>query len=253
MINHSKLWTDEEIAFLHEVKDLLPSERYARYKERFPQSKRTKAGIQTKASDIGAVSYHAQKKALPLYREREKKGYVQIKVAQPNVYWQKQKWIYLETHPWEYLTMNEDDVFIFLDGDNRNFNPDNIERMTRKEQSVFLHFGGIVRGNPKQTRINLYLARLKLAQLDVGDKLGQTVQYGGGRSFKDDVNRRAREYMKKKRATNPDYRKRVCEYNKKRYHEMKNDQERYEKHKAYHREWERQKRERLKNDNANSQ
>ena len=62
------------------------------------------------------------------YIQNIKKGYL-IKIAQPNVWMSKSKWVYLESHPWEYEDiMTHRYNFIFLDGDSRNFAPDNIAK-----------------------------------------------------------------------------------------------------------------------------
>ena len=80
--------------------------------------------------------------------------------------------MYLETHPREVKNINETDVFIFLDGDNRNFAPNNIERLERKLQPAFIHCGGVVKGNATLSRINLARAKLTVAMLDAGEKIG---------------------------------------------------------------------------------
>lgn len=204
-------WTQEQVDFLFEIKDSrTKKERYDRFKERFPDTDYSLLAVSYKASEVGAVRFKINKKARPLYTEREKKGYIQIKVAMPNTYIPKQKWVYLETHPWIYPLVEDTDVFIFLDGDNRNFAPDNIELLKRKEQTAFLHFGGVVKGNAELTRLHLAQARLKIAQLDVAEKIGDVkVYFCKGeyrRVVRKEMNRKAREYIRHKYATSEEYR-----------------------------------------------
>lgn len=147
-------------------------------------------------------------KCRPLYSEQIKKGYVRIKVAMPNVWWSKAKWVYLETHPEELKNIQENDCFYFLDGNNRNFDPDNIFLVHRREQAIFQYFGGVVKDDPQQTKIHLLQARLKLTRLDKMQDIGQIKYFGNYRMTLDDYHKhcedwkeRSRiEYQKKKEA-----------------------------------------------------
>ena len=100
----------------------------------------------------------------------------------------------METHPWEDFT--ERSNYIFLDGNNRNFSPENIERVELKYMAQFNYCGGCVKDNPELTRLHVIQAKLKLATLDAGERLGLTADGGGGsgRVFIAERNRRAREY-----------------------------------------------------------
>lgn len=194
-------WKDEYLEYLFELKDCLTKkERAIKFKEKFQDTNFTIIAISQKASEIGATRQHPQRKGKELYSEQIKKNYVRIKVAQPSVWWQKQKWVYLETHPEAYLDLEETDVFIFLDGDNRNFDRKNIERLKRKEQPAFMHCGGIVKGNPELTRLNLTRARLKLKVLDLGVKTGDVTMYPSGKRIPKEYQiKKAKEYREKKK------------------------------------------------------
>lgn len=195
-------WTDEYIAFLFELTNVeRKEERAILFKQRFPETDFTKYAITSKMCEVGASKKRKYTyNNLPLYAEQIKKGYVRIKVAQPNIWWQKQKWVYLETHPWEYNNINETDVFIFLDGDNRNFDPNNIERLERRLQMCFLHYGGIIKGNATLSRINLARAKLATAMLDVGEKVGLCGRSKtNGRYFKEKMREHSRRYRAKKK------------------------------------------------------
>lgn len=232
-------WTDEYIAYLFELTNVkLKKDRVKMFKQKFPESDFTENAIATKMSEVGASrkrDYSWNKKQL--YSERVKKGYFQIKVAQPNVWWQKQRWVYLETHPEEYNDIGEKDCFYFLDGNNRNFNPENIVRVKRREQSVFQNLGGVVKGHPEITKLHLLQARLKLAMLDVGEKQNLTVRYNSGRVFREELNEKARVYQKKRYTEDKIYRQKKLESKLQNYKKLKSDPARYEKHKAYQREW----------------
>lgn len=115
-----------------------------------------------------------------LYSEHIKHDYVFIKVAQPNVWKSKARWIWEETHPGEIATAQ--DNFIFLDGNNRNFDPANIERISIKERTLFIQAGG-VSSNPEITKLNILRARLKLAQLDYGERHNMVKNTSGGRRW----------------------------------------------------------------------
>lgn len=195
-------WTDEYIDFLFTLSDASKKDRLRLFKERFPESDFTINAISTKMCEVRATkkrNFACNRK--PLYSEQIKKGYVRIKVAQPSVWWQKQKWVYVETHPYEWNDIEETDTFYFLDGNNRNFNPENIVRVKRKEQGPFQMCGGVVPGHPELTYQHLLQARLKLAQLDLGEKIGLVKNYGGGRRFKEDINEWARERRNKLKDT----------------------------------------------------
>ena len=195
-------WKDEYIEFLFEIKNCkTKQERHDKFKEKFPETDFSIIAISQKASDIGATRFTNKKKlnVYPLYTERVKKGYVRIKVSEKK-WMPKQKWVYLNTHPESYLDMDETDVFIFLDGDNMNFSRTNIERLKRSEQPAFMHCGGIVKGNPELTKLNLTRARLKLKILDLGVKTGDVTMYPSGQRIPKEYQRRkAKEYREKKK------------------------------------------------------
>lgn len=243
-------WKKEYIDFLFTLTDVKSKQdRLIMFKEKFPESDFTKNAIATKMQEVGALkkrncsSYNKR----PLYSEQIKKGYVRIKVAEPGVWMQKSKWVYLETHPWEYNDIQETDSFYFLDGNNRNFNPDNILLVHRCEQTIFQFLGGVVPGHPELTKQNILQARLKLAQLDLGEKLGLIGNYGGGRRFRDEANEKTRAYHKKYYATEKG--KEMYNANRKRYMDkLRSDPERYAAYKKRRSEWYKKYREKKKNE-----
>lgn len=68
----------------------------------------------------------------------QKKGYIRIKVAEPNKWMQYQRYIWEKHHPGQSA---EGKIVMFLDSNTRNFNPDNLVCVTRQEMSVMASLG----------------------------------------------------------------------------------------------------------------
>lgn len=196
-----KIWTDKLNAWLLTTKGMTTKDAYALFLRTFPEiTDVTRCAFSNQRSKMGAsgecYNRNFLRKPRPLYSEQVKKGYVRIKVAMPNVWMQKSKWVYMETHPWE--DFSERSNYVFLDGDNRNFDPLNIERIPLRCMGLFNLMGGCEVGNPEVTRIRILIVRLKLARFDLGEKIGQTVKYGVSRSFRHELNHRAKVYRRRK-------------------------------------------------------
>ena len=192
-----KVWTDELNEWLKTTKGMTPKESFILFQKTYPQiTDVTYTAFKNQRSRMGAAKeykgLHVARKPRPLYAEHYKKGYVRIKIAQPNVWVTKSKWVYMETHPWEDFT--ERSNYIFLDGNNRNFDPHNIERVPLKIMGVFNLLGGCVKGSPELTKLRILQAKLKIAMLDAGEKHGLVTDGGSGRLFIKERNKRAREY-----------------------------------------------------------
>lgn len=183
MKHFRKIWDNEKDRWLMEHKEMNRKEAYKLFLKSFSDvSDVTDRAFYNERSRIGAVTVYNTRRstrAKPLYSEQTKKGYVKIKVAQPNVWKTKSRWVYEETHPWE--DFSERSNYIFLDGNNRNFNPNNIERVPLKLMGVFNGLGGCAKGDPEVTRLRILQAKLKVAQFDAGEKLGDVVRYGRSR------------------------------------------------------------------------
>lgn len=198
MKHFRKIWDKEKHDWIFAHKDLNRNESYGLFCKAFPDADVSKIAYFNERSRIGAsrcdwVGKH-NKTAKPLYSEQIKKGYVRIKIAQPSVWISKAKWVYMETHPWE--DFSERSNYIFLDGNSRNFAPDNIERVPLKLMGIFNLLGGTAE-TPELTRLRIAQAKLKYKTLDAGEELGLVVYNGkyGGRRFKEDRNAKAREYQ----------------------------------------------------------
>lgn len=192
-----KVWTEEINEWLKTTKGLKPSEAYSLFLKTYPDiTDVTRTAFCNQRSRMKCAGVctnpHFSRKPRPLYSEQIKKNYVRIKIAQPNVWVSKAQWVYMETHPWE--DFSERSNYIFLDGDNRNFHPDNIERVPLSVMGLFNLMGGTEKDSPDITRLRIAQAKLKLAIMDAGEKRGLVANGGGGRVFIEERNRRAREY-----------------------------------------------------------
>ena len=200
MEHFRKIWDDEKCRWLVSHKDVDRRTAYKMFLENFPDAADVSfIAFCNQRSRLGACprsnGWKGSRKPRPLYSEQIKKGYVRIKIAQPNVWVSKAKWVYMETHPWEDFT--ERSNYIFLDGDNRNFDPANIERVPLSLMGIFNGLGGCVPGDPDATRLRLAVAKVKVASLDAGEKMGLVGCYthkgGHFRRFRADSARRMRE------------------------------------------------------------
>jgi len=233
MLTFRKIWTKELNDFLLSTKGMKRQDAYKLFNEKYPAiTDVTETAFYNQRSRVGAAdkskgSSH-NRTPRPLYSEQIKKGYVRIKIAQPNVWVSKAKWVYMETHPDEYeIIQKERANYIFLDGNSRNFNPDNIARVPLYLMTIFNNLGGCEKEQPDITRLRVTMARLKWEQLNIGEKLGLVADGGGGRVFIDYRNARAREYHRRPevrerinararaaRTENPEKYKKILERNK---------------------------------------
>lgn len=231
MKNFRKIWNDDTNGFLLKNKDMVFNHKafYEAFMKEFPDSRVTYCAFKNQCSRLGVVSRknpHGACKCRPLYSEHYKKGYVRIKIAQPNVWISKAKWVYMETHPWEDFT--EPSEYIFLDGNIRNFHPDNIERLPKRINTLFANAGGN-KGGPEIVKLRIAQCKLKMAMLDAGEKLGLTCSTTAGRRFIEERNASQRERMKRL-LKDDDYRKKFNQQRREYKQRIKeSDPERYKK------------------------
>lgn len=113
----------------------------------------------------------------PVMSFQEKKGYVRIKVAEPNVWMQYQRYVWEQNHPGESA---EGKTVIFMDGNNRNFDPSNLECVTRAELSVMSMFGHTKQMTREEREICLMRARIAIQKGKlIGQKAAQKLQHKG--------------------------------------------------------------------------
>ena len=79
--------------------------------------------------------------------------------------------------------MKDIDEFHFCNGNKNDYSPDNIIKVKQKERTAFLFLGGSD-PDPEVTRMRLLQARMKIAQLDLGEKIGLVIKTSAGRRFK---------------------------------------------------------------------
>ena len=241
-----KVWTEEINAWLKTTKGMTPGDAYALFLKTYPNiTDVTRVAFCNQRSRMGAagVSYNPNlsRAPRPLYSEQIKKGYVRIKIAQPNVWVSKAKWVYMETHPEEYeICTTERANYIFLDGDNRNFHPDNIARVPLNIMSVFNSLGGTVDGNPELTRLRLTQAILKSKILDKMEQIGGVNKYATYRIDKQKAHERylklknkpgfkkhqtevARAYMQRLKVERPEKYQEILRKNRERRKILKNN------------------------------
>lgn len=151
---------------------------------------------------------------------QQKKGYVRIKVAEPNRWMQYQRYVWEQHHPGESAAGM---TVIFLDGNNRNFDPSNLERVTRAELAVMAALGHTADMTREERELLLLRARIAIAR----GKLA-------GRKRAGAVKRRA--YYEKRRL-DPAYKAWRAEYAKRHQAEIMADPVRHaealEKQRAY--------------------
>lgn len=244
MKHFRKIWDDEKNAWLKKSKGMSNNEAYALFLKTFPDAADvTRVAFCNQRSRQGAAgpSYncHVARTPRPIGAEQVKKGYVRIKIAQPNVWVSKAKWVYMNAHPDEDLS--ERSNYVFLDGDNRNFAPENIERIPIKLMSAYARYGGAAKGNPQLTRIRIAQAKLEMARFDLGEKIGLVSTYHGMRAFKSDRAAAARRNNERVKA-DPARAERAKKHRQEYYAKKRLDPEWVEKQRRYGREWARKQR-----------
>ncbi len=199
MKHFRKIWDEEKTAFVKSTKGMTRQAALKAFREKYPEliGDVTDMGFYDKRSRVGAAGTRElfSTKKRPLYSERVKRGRSQIKIAQPNVWVSKAKWVYMNTHPNEDLSARSN--YIFLDGDRHNFEPDNIARVPIELMGIFNQIGGVIKGAPELTRINIARAKLKRAQLDALEKHGQVVRVGSSRKDRLEHNESVKEYTRR--------------------------------------------------------
>lgn len=231
-------WRPEWLAFINETRGNT-DKLYEQFREKFPEADITLTAFRNQRSRSGASDKkpHGTNKRAALFEERTKGGYVMIKIAEPDKWISKARYVYQNAHPEEEVKKNAQ--FYFLDRNNRNFDPANIIKVDARERTIFMIEGGIA-DDPAETRLHLAMAKLRLAQLDLGEKIGDVIDYGAGRKTKEECRRRSAEYARKNK-------KKVLEQAKSYYERIKEEGgERWKRHQEQHkktaREWARRNR-----------
>lgn len=172
-----------------------------------------------------------------------KKGYLRIKVAEPNQWMQYQRYVWEQHHPGQSA---EGKTIIFMDGDKCNFDPDNLECVERGELSVMSSLGCTSDCSREEREIYLLRARLicaktKLLGVEEATRLHNKMNY-------------------ERRKNDPEVKAKRAAYSKRRREEIMSDPVRHreflEKQRAYREknrerinQWAKNRRERLQHVN----
>ena len=227
-------WQTEWLAFIDTTKGQKTDDAYKDFIARFPDADITLVAFRNQRSRSGASDKkpHGTNRRAALFEERIKSGYVMIKIAEPDKWISKARYIYQNAHPEEEVKKNAQ--FYFLDRNNRNFDPANIIKVDARERAIFMLEGGVA-DDPAETRLHLAMAKLRLAQLDLGEKVGDVIDYGAGRKSKEVNRQRSAEYART-------HREEMRERSKNYYKQIKTEGgERWKRHQEQHkktaREW----------------
>ena len=103
----------------------------------------------------------------PIGSERidNKDGYTKVKIAEPNIWELKHKVIYEKYHG----KVEEGSVVIFLDGNKKNFNIDNLRCVTRS-QLLVMNRNNLIKENAELTSIGIDVANLIIKTREVKKK-----------------------------------------------------------------------------------
>ena len=129
-----------------------------------------KTNCYSKGFKIGAcnsANYHrgeTHHRHNPIGSLQVKKGYVQIKIAEPNQWMQYQRYVWEQHHPGESA---KGMVVIFMDGNSRNFDPSNLERVSRGELTVMARMGHTAAMSREEREICLLRARVAIAKVNL--------------------------------------------------------------------------------------
>ena len=156
----------------------------------------------------------------PVGSFQEKKGYIRIKVAEPNKWMQYQRYVWEQNHPGQ---SSEGKTVIFMDGNKRNFDISNLECVERAELSVMAELGCTAACTKEERELYLLRARLLLAKSTI---LGAK-----------EAAKRHNKMNYERRRNDPEFKAKCAAYAKQRMAEIMADpvrhQEYLEKQRAY--------------------
>lgn len=161
-MKNKHLYSEEEIQFLRDNANGIPvKELTKKFNEHFNlnisseciRAIKTKYKIYSNYFPSRFKKGHSSIKRKPIGSELVgSDGFVLIKTAQPDVWERKHRVIYQQ----HFGKINNEDTVIFLDGNRRNFDIDNLFLLTKQESSVFT----CMRSNTKDKEINKTYALL---------------------------------------------------------------------------------------------
>lgn len=245
-----KKWTRDQEDWLIEHKEIRGKQRmWEAFHAAFPDTDYTPEAISSKRTELGAYGNIRDRHstAKPLYSECVKQGYVMIKVARYE-WWQKQKWVWVATHPGEPFDIRNQ--FVFLDGDNRNFSPDNIHKVDHRIIGVMnMQYGGVVKGEPELNLVRYLQCELKLKMLDAAEKHGLVAKTKSGRQLISERNRKAREQRQKHWDKISEEEREVIRNKRREYWKKRRANPEFQaRNRVYQREWSRKQREKKRDE-----
>ncbi len=157
-----------------------------------------------------------------------KKGYIRIKVAEPNKWMQYQRYVWEQNHPGQSA---EGKTVIFMDGNIRNFDPSNLECVERGELSVMAELGCTAESSREERELYLLRARLVYAKSKIfGSK---------------EAARRHNKMNYERKKDDPEVKAKRSAYAKKRMAEIMADPVRHQEHLEKQRAYREKNRERI--------
>lgn len=126
-----------------------------RFKKGFiPWNKGMKTGLKpTNGFKKGNRPWHTRE----LYSERlDKEGYTIIKIAEPNKWMRKHRWIYEQKNG----KISKDSTIIFADGNKENFNIENLILVSRAELAILVRCR-LISSISELTKSGVAVAKLK--------------------------------------------------------------------------------------------
>lgn len=164
----------------------------------------------------------------PVGSFQEKKGYIRIKVAEPNKWMQYQRYVWEQNHPGQSA---EGKTVIFMDGNIRNFDPSNLECVERGELSVMAELGCTAESSREERELYLLRARLVYAKSKIfGSK---------------EAARRHNKMNYERKKDDPEVKAKRSAYAKKRMAEIMADPVRHQEHLEKQRAYREKNRERI--------
>lgn len=160
-------YTDENIEYIRKIakiKNITEVELNQKYNKKFNQNRsiaslkyiRTKNEILLNNNRSRAGAGQNRRGSKPIGTERVRKDYVEIKVEQPNIWDQKQRYLWEQHHK---MKLKHNEVVIFLDKNNRNFDIDNLAMIPRSLLGV-MNTNSWISENPELTKSGVQLAKL---------------------------------------------------------------------------------------------
>lgn len=163
----TRRYTEENIAFIREkskIEGMTEKELTKLYNAKF-EDKRTTNSLKYIRSKHGILLNNQRSKSgaglnrrgsKPIGTERVRKDYVEIKVKQPNVWEQKHRHIWEQYHG---RKLKHNEVVIFLDKNNRNFDINNLAAVPRGVVGL-LNLNNWTSENPEHTKLGIETAKL---------------------------------------------------------------------------------------------